>query len=187
MTASADLAAQYSQLVDSRPIREAVVRRIGGSPDDLAGDLTSGTVADQNLIRLEAQGSSPREAQVRADAGADSLVAVVDSINRRQLENYELEVERRLRPLDQEIASLRREADQAGSAGARDSLASLITERARQRANAATIALPSIREYEQASVGVQVEPKPVLYTVAASVIALLVAAQLAVLVRRRRT
>ncbi len=96
-----------------------------------------------------------------------------------------------MRSLDRDIARMRDDISEASTADRkdrlRDSLNLLLTERSRQAADidqSVASVLPAIDPVSRASAAAQIQPKPKLYTIGAAIIAALVAAQIAVAVRR---
>jgi capsular polysaccharide biosynthesis protein len=189
--ASNDLSQQYAQLVTS----DAVVRRAAAKlkvpAGDLSGQVSSGTVQDQNLVRIEASAHTAPVAIARTEAVADAFRAVVTESNQRQARQYRRTLERPLKPLNDNIESLRESIRNASTQERADnlraSLNDLITERTRQQATidqSVAAVLPAIDPVSRASAASQVQPRPKLYTIGAALIAALVAAQIAVAIRR---
>jgi len=193
ISASNDLSQQYAQLVSSDAVVNRAAKALKVPASDLSGQVSAGTVQDQNLVRIQATAHDAPLAIARTDAVADAFTAVVTESNQRQARQYRRALERPLQPLDTNITSLRQAIRNASSQdradNLRDSLNTLVTERARQQAsidqNVAAV-LPAIDPVSRAAAAAQIQPRTKLYTIGAAVIAALVAAQLAVVLRRSR-
>jgi hypothetical protein len=189
--ASNDLSQQYAQLVTSDAVVERASKALGIPASELSGQVSSGTVQDQNLVRIEATAHTGAEAIRRTEAVANAFTTVVTRSNERQARQYRRTLERPLRSLDRDIARMRDDISEASTADRkdrlRDSLNLLLTERSRQAADvdqAVAAVLPAIDPVSRATAAAQIQPKPKLYTIGAAIIAALVAAQIAVAVRR---
>ncbi|MDX6647625.1 MAG: hypothetical protein QOK40_3352 [Miltoncostaeaceae bacterium] len=203
--ASNDLASQYAQLVTSTPVVDDAARRLGISSSNLRGAISAGTVADQNLISLSAQGSSAAEAGGRSNALADAFTRYLAQANARQTAAYATVVSKRLLPLQRQIDAAQarmaraargfaaagqgaREAANATFASQQSLLATLQGQRQQLLsglAQAAAGAQPSVEIVTVAGPGDKVQPRPVLYAVLALVLGGLVTAQIVVLAHRR--
>ncbi len=203
--ASNDLASQYAQLVTSGPVLRASEEDLSLAPGTLDSVTSGGTVGEQNLIAVSVRAPDAQEAGVRADAVAVNLVVELQRANRAQAQAYTERVEAQLAPLDRRIAAAREEVDlltqqvaEGGTAGAsaatilasrQSNLSLLESQRDNVASNVAQVAAvvqPSVSVWSGAGAGGQVQPKPLLYTVVAVIIAALVTAQLAVVVGTRR-
>jgi capsular polysaccharide biosynthesis protein len=189
--ASNDLSAQYAQLVSSDAVVNRAAKELKVPAGDLSGQVSAGTVQDQNLIRIQATAHTAPVAIARTEAVADAFTAVVIASNERQARQYRRTLERPLEPLNQNIASLREAIRNASTQeradNLRDSLNNLITERTRQQATidqSVAAVTPAIDPVSRASAASQIQPRTKLYTIGAAIIAALAAAQLAVVVRR---
>ena len=191
ISASNDLSQQYAQLVSSDAVVKRAAAKLAVPVGDLSGQVSAGTVQDQNLVRIQATAHSPALAIARTEAVADAFTAVVTESNQRQARQYRRTLERPLEPLNRNIASLReaiRDAStQERADNLRDSLNNLITERTRQQATidqSVAAVQPAIDPVSRASAAAQIQPRTKLYTIGAAIIAALAAAQIAVVIRR---
>ena len=157
VTASNQLAKQYAEIVDSPAVLSAAADTLHTSTSTLRSSVSAGTVNDQNLVSISADGSSPSVAARRADVVARSFIGYIRHANARQA----LSVAR-------------------GLNGGR------ATDLSSQAADAAVAAQPSVESVGPAGVGAKVSPKPVLYSLIAFAVAALIAAQAFVVVRSRR-
>jgi capsular polysaccharide biosynthesis protein len=181
--ASNDLARQYAELVASTPVITAAAQVLGIPPSTLRSDVSGGTLQDQNLIEVKAQASSPAEAVRRANAVAAALTSAIQSANSSQASAYEETVRKSLAPLDQAIVSARADAAQSGT------LATLLAQRASLAAGLArdgNAGQPTVGVWSSAGSGRQIQPRVVLYTLVAALVALLAAGQLTVVLKGRR-
>lgn len=198
VNASNELASQYAQLADSAPVIERA-RRTEGATGLSGGDVSAGTVDEQNLIRLSVAADTPDQSRRRANALSKALTAYVDGVNAEQASRFEDIVRERLRPLDKQVRALqdqlrgpapRSVAGQEAAAQRRNNLSSLLSERARARVEIAagvSSASPTVQVLAQAGPGDKSQPKPVLYVAGAALVAMLLTAQLCLLAARRRS
>ncbi len=169
VTAANDLASQYAQLVPTAPVVNAATSSLGVPSGDLAGAVTAGTVAAQNLVRVSATGSSPAQAQARATAVAEAFVAYVTKLDRQQAHAYEQAVTSKLAPLKREIAAARLRLLStnvevqhnatvllSGLVGQEESVLSSV-------AGSAAAAQPTVQLVAPGGAGTKVSPKPSLY------------------------
>lgn len=78
---NAALAASYSRAIGAAPVISEAAREAGIPADDVADDLSASPVPGSTLIQVEADGLSERNAVGLANAGAESLIGYVRSIN----------------------------------------------------------------------------------------------------------
>ena len=199
--ASNDLAGQYAQLVNSSPIIKAASARANVAPSALVSSISAGTVADQNLIKIDANARNPAVAVRRANAVASAAAVYIRKVNESQAGSYGQSVRRLLAPIDRDIAKARREVDAADTrsrghsssaavASRQAVLASLLAQRQQVLASVAQSTAgsqPSVQVFARADAGSKTWPKPVLYAVVAFVVVALAAAQIAAFAARRRT
>jgi capsular polysaccharide biosynthesis protein len=205
--ASNDLASQYAQVADSSPVIELAAKRLGEAPGTVNAAISAGTVGDQNLVSIKAQAGDATVAQDRANAVARSFINWIRATNRRQAAQLETAVDRRLQPLEAEIARARTDVAEAADALAaartpvavsaasarltsqETLLASLLAQRqqfATTFAQSDVLAEPSVVLVTAAGRGGKVQPKPLVYGIVAFVAAALVAGQLFALLRGSR-
>jgi capsular polysaccharide biosynthesis protein len=189
--ASNDLASQYAQLADAPSVIKRAARSLRTPSGDLDGQVSAGTVAAQNLIRIAARAGDGPEAVRRADAVAVAFVEYVGGLNERQANAYSRAVQRRLKPLDDELATARRLLN-TGTPSQRNSNALLYSNLLVQRqqllasiAQDAAASQPGVQLVAQASSASKVAPKPTLYALVGLIASALIAARIAFLMRRR--
>jgi capsular polysaccharide biosynthesis protein len=190
--ASNDLASQYAQLVNTPPVIRGAERILHAPAGSLNGKVSAGTVSDQNLISVEGQADTPNAASRRANAIADSFVVRMRRTNRAQADAYTKDLAQRAGQLSKKIESMQSQLSGASAqtASAQGPLLSdLLSQRQDVAASAAqgsAQAQPSVKVFARASGGSVVQPRPVLYAIAAFLVAGFVAAQLAALRGRAR-
>jgi capsular polysaccharide biosynthesis protein len=205
ITASNDLAAQYAELVDSPPVlAHAAASLHGGS--GLGSSISAGTIADQNLISVDAQGASATTAQHRANAVGSAFVRYINGVNLAQASRLSSSIPARLSASQKAILDAETAVEQArknavnappSEAASANSvlstkeslLATLIAQRQAvldALAEGAVASLPTVRIAAVAGPGSQVEPKPVLYGVIAAMVAALLGAEAFILAGQRR-
>jgi uncharacterized protein involved in exopolysaccharide biosynthesis len=203
--ASNDLASQYSQLVESGPVLDAAARHSRLSGGTLGADVSGSTVSGQNLVRVTAHADKPALAEHEAQAVTDAFVAQVQHANEGQSAEYKRRVNSALAPIDRDITRARSAVEQASRvaasaqvatqaaatadlAGKQAALTTLLTQRQTIAAQLAetSAAQPSVQIWSPAGAGHKIAPRPVLYALVAFLAAGLVAAQIAVIVRRPR-
>jgi hypothetical protein len=169
VTAANDLASQFAQLASSAPVINGAARRLRVPSNDLAGTVTSGTIAAQNLIRISATGSSPTQAQERATSVARSFVGYIDQIDAKQVGSYEAAVTSKLKPLAAEIAVARKRLQSTNTEVQRNATVLLSGLLSQQQtvlngiAQSSAAAQPSLQLVAPGSAGAKVSPKPTLY------------------------
>jgi capsular polysaccharide biosynthesis protein len=189
--ASNDLASQYAQLGDAPPVIRRAARSLKVSPVDLDGHVSAGTVAAQNLIKISARADDGPGAVRRTDAVALAFVEYVSGLNERQANAYSRSVQRRLRPLDDELAAARRLLNR-GTPSQRNSNALLYSNLLVQRqqlvasiAQDSAASQPGVQLVAQATAASKVAPRPTLYALVGLVASALIAARIGFLLRRR--
>jgi capsular polysaccharide biosynthesis protein len=196
--ASNDLAVQYAPLVRSSAVLGPAAARLGPSGKSLSQAISTGTVGDQNLMAVSAQGGSQREAQRRANAVARQFVTYIRATNRQQVASYSKRVSATLSPIQAQISALQAQLSRSSGSNAQSStsaggtqatLATLMTARQRAAADLAqgmASSQPQVDLIDQAGAGVQVQPKPMLYVLVTGLAALLLTLQLVIVVGARR-
>jgi uncharacterized protein involved in exopolysaccharide biosynthesis len=195
VTAANDLASQYAQIIDSDPVVEPVARKLHLSADEVRDNVEGATVNEQNLISVSAKAGSGAEASEIATTTARTLVRYVTKSVASQATSVNEEALAQLKPLDDQIRSLRKkmagaskkEQESQQFLANQQSLATLEAQRAATIGDIARTGVsgrPSLQVLNPAGTGKKVSPKPVLYAIAAFVIALLLAAQASSLGRR---
>lgn len=202
--ASNDLASQYAQLASSAPVLRSSEVVLGLPAGALDGVATGATVGEQNLIDVTVTASDARQAGIRADTVARTLVTQLERANREQARTYVQRVNSQLAPLDRrirlaraEIETLSRQVAAGGTvasaaatiiAARQSDLSSLEGRRDSVVSNVAQVSAvqPTLSLWSDAGSGYRTEPKPVLYTIVVSIVAALVMAQLVVVIANLR-
>ena len=198
MLASNDLAIQYAPLIRSSAVLGPAAARLGADGKPFRTSISTGTVGDQNLMAVSAQGGTQRVAQRRANAVARQFVTYIRATNRQQVASFSKVVgatlrrsrprSRRFRPNSAEILS-RVHSPIPPHPERQATLATLITARQRAAADLAqgmASSQPQIDLIDQAGAGAQVQPKPLLYALVTGLAALLLTLQLVIVVGARR-
>jgi capsular polysaccharide biosynthesis protein len=192
VTAANDLASQYAQLASTSLVVDAAADRLGRAGRGLTGDVSAGTVAAQNLIRVTVTGSSAEQARRRATAVTVSFVRYVNRLSARQADVYTRTVASKLRPLDADITQAREQLSTGTPDAQRNAtvlLSSLLVQRQQVEssvAESAAAAQPDVQLIANGSAGVKTSPKPLLYASVGFVIVLLLLGRLAYIVGMRR-
>jgi capsular polysaccharide biosynthesis protein len=182
--ASNDLASQYAQVVSADRVLRAARRRLTSTDADLSGEVSAGTVAAQNLIRLTVKGTNPGQAERRAAAVTQAFVAYLNRLSAEISERYAASVNEKLAPVDANIADARK-ALETGTPDAQRNAASILAGLLVQRqqvlssvAQSSAATRPSIQRVTNAGTASKVSPKPKLYAAIAFAIVLLLLARL---------
>jgi capsular polysaccharide biosynthesis protein len=199
--ASNDLAGQYAPLVDGSPVLARAATMLGADRHHLAGAISAGTVADQNLVNISADGSTPAVAARRANAVATAFVSYIRSANRRQAAELVASVKGQLQANEASIQAIRADitrqervaaatpAQSSGAAnaalvGSQTLLANLISQRQAaftSLAQGVVAVQPSVTVSALAEAGTKVQPRPILYALVGLLAMALVAGQAFVL------
>jgi capsular exopolysaccharide synthesis family protein len=102
------LALTYSQLLESGPVLEAVISKLGlkDSPDQLADKITAAPIKDTQLIRLTVTGSSPVQTASLANALAEELIAHIQKLQAERYNASMAELENRMNNISASIDEL---------------------------------------------------------------------------------
>jgi len=203
ITASNDLAAQYAQLASTPPVIAIAVSQLGASGAGLSAAVSASTVANQNLVRITSQAPTADAARARADAVAGALRSYVAQQSDDAVAAYSATFAAGLEPLDADIANAEKQVASAtrtasaaspGSAAitnltnAQARLSELVLRRQQalaQRITDEASLRPSVTSLGSAAPGDKVQPKPLLYSLVALLAGAFIAAQVALLRRRR--
>jgi capsular polysaccharide biosynthesis protein len=190
--ASNDLASQYAQLGTAPSVIKRAALSLKVPSGELEGQVSAGTVAAQNLVKIAARAGDGPAAVRRADAVALAFVDYLGGLNERQANAYSRSVQRRLKPLDDELSTARRLVS-TGTLSQRNSNALLYSNLLVQRqqllasiAQDAAASQPGVQLVAQASSASKVAPRPTLYALVGLVASALIAARIGFLMRRRR-
>lgn len=196
VVASNDLASQYAQLVDSAPVLTRAKAGLGAEASGLAGAVSAGTVAGQNLVSVRADGSTPTAAQRRANAVADSFVTYITGVNATRAQALISSVKKQLAAnasavTAEELQALRAiangNATRVDVAGLLGTLGSQKQQLLADVVQNAAAAQPSVDVAVPAEAGTKTQPRPLLYAIVAFFAVALVVAEGFVLARRRST
>jgi capsular polysaccharide biosynthesis protein len=187
VTAAGSLAGQYAQTATLSPVLAAAANESGTSEGVLSGSVSAGTISGENLIQVRAEAGSPADAARRANAVATALTNNITLTNAAQAAAYRRAAQKEIAPIDAQIASLRQSIlNKPGPQGAlladQGVLGSLMVQRGQLQSTVVqnTTNLPAAEVFATAGPGAKVQPRTVLYTLAALVVAALAAAQIAV-------
>lgn len=192
VTAANDLASQFAQLASATPVLEAAEARLGGEGGKLSGEVSAGTIAAQNLIRISVTGSSSASARTRTTAVAHAFVRYVNDLDAAQAAKYAKAVISKLAPLDSEIAAARKQVLSSNAETQRDATVLLSTLISQQQtilssvAQSSAAAQPSLQLVSVGSTASKVSPKPSLYAAVALLATLLLLGRLLYVVGLRR-
>jgi hypothetical protein len=193
VTASNDLASQYAQIASVGSVVAAARKGLDGADAQLStADIAAATVAAQNLVKITVNGADAGQAERRANAVGPAFVRVLQALNGRQAAQYATQVTGKLGPIDQSIASTKRELKGGTQDSRRNAaivLASLIVQRQQVQATVAqnvAAMQPNITLVAGAGPGGKVSPKPQLYAIVGFIIVLLVVGRVLVVAAARR-
>jgi capsular polysaccharide biosynthesis protein len=196
--AANNLASQYAQLVTAQGVLQRATRILSPADDqNLSTAVTGGTISDQNIVQVQATGTTPGQAERRAAAVANALISYVTQTVSQSNNAYARSAEGRLAPLDTEIRhltnQLAKEPTSPVNSGhylaIQQTLSTLIAQRS---ASIATIAQnasgsqPTLSVLSTPGAGGQTAPKPTLYAAVAFLVALIVVSQAFIYLSPRR-
>ncbi len=169
VTAANDLASQFAQLASSTPVVDYAAALLGVPAKDLEGNITAGTVAAQNLVRVTATGSGPAQAQARATAVAKAFVVYLDRIDAQQVSRYQKAITSKLGPLTREIEAARKRLGSSNPETQRNATVLLSGLLGQQQtvlssvAQSSAAAQPSLQLVSPGGTATKASPKPTLY------------------------
>ncbi len=166
VTASNNLASQYTQVVDAASVIAPAAAALHITTGELQSAVSAGTVNAQNLISIAAEASSPTQAALRAAAVARAFVSFVEQSNAEQA-----------RSLVRKANSGLVDSTQMTSAERQSVLGSVAAD--------ALAAQPSVELLGSPAPGDKVQPRPTLYAAIAFVAVALAMMQLFATLRRR--
>lgn len=192
VSAANQLTAQYVQLVPTNAVLAAPAAKLGMSIGDLRNNISAGTVSQENLLQINADGPSASAAQQRATTVTGDLMSYLARTNRDQLHAYISSLTGQLHVVDNNYAQLAARLGTAQGAEAafiQGELGSLATQQQSlqsQLTQHATAGAPQIQLVRPAGSGSRVAPQPILYAVVALLVAGFIAAQAVAWDYRRR-
>jgi hypothetical protein len=192
ISAANQLTAQYAQLVPSDAVLAAPAAKLGMSVGDLRNAISAGTVSQENLLQINANGPSASAAQRRAATVTSDFMSFVTQSNTAQLHSYISSVSSQLQAVNDDYARLAarlRKARGAEAAYIQGELGALATQQQSlqsQLTQRAAAGVPNVQLVRPAGSGTQVAPRPTLYAVVALLVAGFIAAQAVAWDYRRR-
>lgn len=192
VTAANDLASQFAQLASTAPVVEAAEAHLGSQAGNIGGQVTAGTIAAQNLIRISVKGSNPTQAQERTTAVANAFVAYIEHIDAAQANAYAHAVTSKLGPLDREIAAVRKTLASGNPEVQRNAAALLSSLVGEQQtvfssvAQGAAAAKPNVQLVAPGGTGTKTSPRPLLYAAVGFLVTILLLGRLLYVLGSRR-
>lgn len=185
------MAGQFAQQVDAQSVLAAASRTLHVSTSELNASVSGGVVGDQNLITIQANGSSPQSAQQRAATVTADFIKYVSDQAALQRQSYDSSSQQQLAPINSEIQQVTRQLDgiRAGQQTSarylslQSTQSTLLAERAAALANIAQTGsggYPTITLVSTAGAGSETAPQPKLYAIIGFILALLIAGRLVV-------
>ncbi len=114
--AANNLASQYAQEVTAQGVLQRATKTLSATDArSLTTSVSGGTVADQNIVQVQALGATPGQAQRRAASVVNALIAYITTTVSQTSNAYAQSAEGKLQPIDQEIRRLTGELAQAPS------------------------------------------------------------------------
>jgi hypothetical protein len=208
-SASNELAAQLAQLARTAPVVALAAQSLHDSAGAVGQHVVAAVLANQNLIQITAQNSTPKSAQARATAMAEALQGYVSTQGASAPGTADVaQTNAQLAAIDTQLAAAQADAAKAEAAAAGSFpgtvniaiaaqkagfVAQLQLQRntvalqlATAQATADATAKPTVRALGEASGAVKVQPRPTLYAGVTLVMAALLAGQIAVFAGSRR-
>lgn len=192
VTAANDLASQEAQLASTAPVSEAAASYLGVPSKELAGSLSAGTVAAQNLVRVSVTAPTPAQAQARATAASIAFVTYIDRLDTEQAHAYEHAITSRLGPLRREIAAARQRLSSANGESQRNATVLLSGLLGQEQtvvsglAQSVAVAQPRLQAVAPGGAASKTSPKPRLYGAVGFLATLLLLGRLLYVVGVRR-
>ena len=208
-SASNQLAAQLAQLARTAPVVELAAQSLHDSASAVGQHVAAAVLADQNLIQITAQDTTPKTAQARATAMAEALQGYVSTQGAGPAGTASVEqTNAQLAAIDVQLAAALADAAKAEAAAARAFPGTVSIAIAAQKAGfvqqlqlqrntvalqvaaaettAAATSKPTVRALGGAAGAVKVQPRPTLYAGVTLVMGALIASQIAVFAGSRR-
>lgn len=185
------LTAQLAQVAPTDAVLAAPAAQLGMSPSTLRSNLSVGTVAQQNILQISANGSSRVEAEQRATAVTAALLAFLGRDARTQLGSYHHLVTGVIRSMNAQISKLSGARGKLAPAqlgviqGEAGAIAAQAQSLRAQFAQHTAAAVPMIQQVQSATSASKVTPKPLLYAIVALLVVGFVAVQLISIGERR--
>jgi hypothetical protein len=204
-TASNELAAQLAQLTRTAPVVELAAQSLHDSAGAVGQHVVAAVLANQNLIQITAQNTTPKTTQARATAMAEALQGYVSAQGASATGTAPpAPTNTQLAAIDTQLAAAQADAAKAEAAAATSypgtvgiavaaQKAAFVQQLQLQRNTVAmqveaayANATPTVQVLGGASAAVKVQPRPTLYAGVTLVLAALLAGQISVFVGSRR-
>jgi hypothetical protein len=192
ISAANQLTAQYVQLVPTDAVLGAPATKLGMSVGDLRNAISAGTVSQENLLQINAEGPSASAAEQRAATVTSDFMSYVTRTNTAQLHSYISTMSTQLQAVNNDYAQLAARLRRARGAQAgyiQGELGALATQQQSlqsQLTQRASAGVPQVQLVRSAGDGTRVAPRPTLYAVVALLVAGFIAAQAVAWDYRRR-
>ncbi len=203
-TASNELAAQLAQLTRTAPVMGLAAQSLHDSAGAVGQHVVAAVLANQNLIQITAQNTTPKSTQARATAVAEALQGYVSARGASAAGTPPAPTNTQLAAIDAQLAAAQADASKAEAAAATSYPGTVSIAVAAQKAafvqqlqlQRNTVAMqveaadanatPTVQVLGGASAAVKVQPRPTLYAGVTLVLAALLAGQISVFVGSRR-
>jgi hypothetical protein len=205
VTASNELAAQLAQLTRTAPVVALAAQSLHDSAGAVGQHVVAAVLANQNLIQITAQNTTPKTTQARATAMAEALQGYVSAQGASATGTAPpAPTNTQLAAIDTQLAAAQADAAKAEAAAATSypgtvgiavaaQKAAFVQQLQLQRNTVAmqveaayANATPTVQVLGGASAAVKVQPRPTLYAGVTLVLAALLAGQISVFVGSRR-
>lgn len=198
--ASNSIASQYALQVTSDQVVLQAAHSLGVSPSTLRSHTSAGTLQGQNVVQITVQGTKAATARAEANAVATAFIPYVVAQGTKAAGVLQQAVANQVQPLDLQIQALSAAVNAPGTiapgsaaqtrlSAEEAQLTQLQATRATLTANTALAIAseePHVALTTAATASTKVAPQPSLYAIVAFIIALLVAAQISLMLARRK-
>lgn len=203
-TASNELAAQLAQLTRTAPVLGLAAQSLHDSAGAVGQHVVAAVLANQNLIQITAQNTTPKSTQARATAVAQALQGYASAQGAGAAGTPPPPSNTQLAAIDTQLAAAQADAAKAEAAAATSYPGSVGVAVAAEKAafvqqlqiQRNTVAMqvdaananatPTVQVLGGPSAAVKVQPRPALYAGVTLVLAALLAGQISVFVGSRR-
>jgi hypothetical protein len=204
-TASNELAAQLAQLTRTAPVVALAAQSLHDSAGAVGQHVVAAVLANQNLIQITAQNTTPKTTQARATAMAEALQGYVSAQGASPTGTAPpAPTNTQLAAIDTQLAAAQADAAKAEATAATSSPGTVGIAVAAQKAvfvqqlqlqrntvamqveSADANAKPTVQVLGGASAAMKVQPRPTLYAAVTLVITALLASQISVFAGSRR-
>jgi hypothetical protein len=203
-TASNELAAQLAQLTRTAPVLGLAAQSLHDAAGAVGQHVVAAVLANQNLIQITAQNTTPKSTQARATAVAQALQGYASAQGAGAAGSPPAPTNPQLAAIDSQLAAAQADAAKAEAAAATSYPGTVSIAVAAQKASfvqalqlqrntvamqveaADANATPTVQVLGGPSAAVKVQPRPALYTGVTLVLAALLAGQISVFAGARR-